>query len=136
MKFLVFIEQREGKIRKASLEALSLARRLSGGPVAAVLTGKGVAALAGGLGKYGAGVVYVADQEDLALYSTKGYVGALDAAAKMASPDAVLLAATAMGKDAAPRFAARNDVSVLADVMDLRVEDGRLVASRPVYSGK
>ena len=136
MKFLVFIEQREGKIRKASLEALSVARRLAGEPVAAVLTGKGVAALAAGLGKYGAGVVYVADSDDLALYSTKGYVGALDAAAKKASPDAVLIAATAMGKDVAPRFAARNDVSVLADVMDLRVEDGRLVAWRPVYSGK
>src|SRR6202023_241953 len=66
VKFLVFIEQREGKVRKASLEALSLARRLSGGPVTAVLAGKGVAPLAKDLGKYGAGVVYVADQPDLA----------------------------------------------------------------------
>jgi len=41
-----------------------------------------------------------------------------------------------MGKDVAPRFAARNDVSVLADVMDLRREGGRLVGSRPIYSGK
>jgi electron transfer flavoprotein alpha subunit len=136
MKFLVFIEQREGKIRKASLEALSVARRLAGEPVAAVLTGRGVAALASGLGRYGAGVVHVADREELALYSNKGYVGALDAAAKKESPDAVLIAATAMGKDVAPRFAAKNDVSVLADVMDLRVEEGRLVAWRPVYSGK
>jgi electron transfer flavoprotein alpha subunit len=136
MKFLVFIEQRDGKIRKASLEALSLARKLSGGPVAAVLPGKGVTALAKELGKYGAGTVYVADRDDLALYSNKGYVGALDAAAKKASPDAVLIAATSMGKDVAPRFAARHDVSALADVLDLRVEGDRLVAWRPVYSGK
>ncbi|HEY6929814.1 MAG TPA: electron transfer flavoprotein subunit alpha/FixB family protein [Thermoanaerobaculia bacterium] len=136
MKLLVFIEQREGKIRKASLEALSLARRLSGGPVAAVLPGKGVAALAKDLGKYGAATVYVADRDDLALYSNKGYVGALDQAASKENPDAVLIAATAMGKDVAPRFAARHDVSVLADVMDLRVEGDRLVAWRPVYSGK
>jgi electron transfer flavoprotein alpha subunit len=80
--------------------------------------------------------VYVADRDDLALYSNKGYVGALDAAAKKALPDAVLIAATSMGKDVAPRFAARNDVSALADVMELRVEEGRLVAWRPVYSGK
>ena len=40
MKFLVFIEQREGKVRKASLEALSLARRLGGGPAAAVIAGQ------------------------------------------------------------------------------------------------
>jgi electron transfer flavoprotein alpha subunit len=136
MKFLVFIEQREGRIRKASLEALALARRLAGGPAAAVLPGKGVTPLAAALGKSGAGVVYVADRDDLELYSNKGYVGALDAAAQKESPDAVLIAATAMGKDVAPRFAARRDVSVLADVMDLRLEGDRLVASRPVYSGK
>ena len=136
MKFLVFIEQREGKIRTASLEALSLARKLGGGPAAAVLPGKGVAALAKDLGRYGAGVVYVADRDDLALYSTQGYVGALDAAAGRENPDAVLLAATAMGKDVAPRFAARHDVSVMADVMALRLEGDRLVGTRPVYSGK
>lgn len=136
MKFLVFIEQRDGKLRKASLEALSLARKLSGGPVAAVLPGKGVTALAKDLGKYGAGVVYVSDREDLALFSSQGYVGALDAAAKKENPDAVLLAATSMGKDIAPRFAARRDVGVLADLMDLRLEGDRLVGSRPVYSGK
>jgi electron transfer flavoprotein alpha subunit len=140
VKFLVFIEQREGKIRKASLEALSLARKLSGagagGSVAAVIAGKGVAPLARDLGKYGAGVVYVGDREDLALYSTKGYVGALDAAAAKENPDAVLIAATAMGKDIAPRFAARRDSGVLADVMDLRLEGDKLVGSRPVYSGK
>jgi electron transfer flavoprotein alpha subunit len=136
MKFLVFIEQRDGKIRKASLEALSLARKLGGGPAAAVIAGEDVTALAKDLGKYGAGTVYIADRDELALYSNKGYVGALDAAAKKESPDAVLIAATAMGKDVAPRFAARHDVSALADVMDLRVEGDRLVAWRPVYSGK
>ncbi|HEY3173400.1 MAG TPA: electron transfer flavoprotein subunit alpha/FixB family protein [Thermoanaerobaculia bacterium] len=136
MKFLVFIEQREGRVRKASLEALALARRLAGAPVAAVLPGKGVTPLAAPLGKSGAGVVYVADRDDLELYSNKGYVGALDAAAQKEAPDAVLIAATAMGKDVAPRFAARRDVSVLADVMDLRLEGDRLVGSRPVYSGK
>jgi electron transfer flavoprotein alpha subunit len=136
MKFLVFIEQRDGKIRKASLEAVSLARKLGGGPAAAVLPGKGAAALAKDLGRYGAGTVYVADREDLALYSNKGYVGALEEATKKEKPDAVLIAATAMGKDVAPRYAARHDVSVLADVMDLRVEGDRLVAWRPVYSGK
>jgi electron transfer flavoprotein alpha subunit len=136
VKFLVFIEQREGKIRKASLEALSLARKLAGESVAAVIAGSGVTGLAEGLGPYGAARVHVADRADLALYSNKGYVGALDAARKKENPDAVLIAATAMGKDVAPRFAARNDVSVLADVMELSREGDRLVASRPVYSGK
>ena len=136
MKFLVFIEQRDGKVRKASLEALSLASRLVGGPVSAVIAGKGIADAAGELGKYGAGKVYVADRDDLALYSNRGYVGALQAAKEKESPDAVLIAATAMGKDVAPRFAAKNDAGVLADVMELHVDGDKLVGVRPVYSGK
>lgn len=136
MKVLVFIEQREGKIRKASLEALSLGASLAGGPVAAVVAGKGITSLAGELARYGARTVYVADRPELELYSNRGYTGALEAALEKENPDVVLIAATAMGKDIAPRFAAKNGVNVLADVMDLRVENGRLVAIRPVYSGK
>jgi electron transfer flavoprotein alpha subunit len=136
MKFLVFIEQREGKIRKASFEALSLASKLAGGNVAAVIAGKNVTGLAGELGKFGAGKVYVADRDDLALYSNRGYAGALQAAREKENPDAVLIAATAMGKDVAARFAAKNDVNLMADVMELRREGDRLVAMRPVYSGK
>ncbi|HET9795784.1 MAG TPA: electron transfer flavoprotein subunit alpha/FixB family protein [Thermoanaerobaculia bacterium] len=136
MKFLVFIEQRDGKIRKASLEALSLAARLAGGPVSAVIAGKAIGEAAKELGKFGAAKVYVADRDDLALYSNRGYGGALQAAREKESPDAVLIAATSMGKDLAPRFAAKNDAGVLADVMDLRVEGDRLVGVRPVYSGK
>jgi electron transfer flavoprotein alpha subunit len=136
MKFLVFIEQRDGRIRKASLEALSLAAKLSGGPVAAVLAGKGVTEPAKDLGTFGAGVVYVADRDDLALYSNRGYVGALQAAREKESPAAVLIAATSMGKDVAPRFAARNASGVLADVMELHLEGEKLVGVRPVYSGK
>ncbi len=136
MKFLVFVEQREGQIRRASLEAVRLASRLAGGPVAAIVAGHGVADAARVLSKYGAEVVYVADRHELALYSSQGYASALDAARKAAGADAVLIAATAMGKDLAPRFAARNGVGVLVDVIDLQVEGNQLVAKRPVYSGK
>jgi electron transfer flavoprotein alpha subunit len=136
MKILVFIEQREGRIRKASLEALRHAAKLAGGQVAAVVAGHGITPAARELGSHGAGKVYVADREDLALYSNAGYVAALEAARAREEPDAVLLAATAMGQDVAPRFAARNGAGLLADVMELRVEEGRLVAVRPVYSGK
>ena len=113
MKFLVFIEQRDGKIRKASLEALSLARKPRRRPRGGGHPGQG---------RRGAreGSRQVRRRDGLrrgprrprALFSNKGYVGALDAAAKKCSPDAVLIAATAMGKDVAPRFAARHDVSV------------------------
>ncbi|MEO8585879.1 MAG: electron transfer flavoprotein subunit alpha/FixB family protein [Acidobacteriota bacterium] len=136
---LVFIEQRDGKIRKSSLEALTLGHSLSkksGGALAAVIAGSGISSLAPELAAYGASRVFVADKPELALFSSEGYTTALDAAATAFNPSIVLASATAMGRDVAPRFAARRGVGVLSDVMSLDVVDGRLVGSRPVYSGK
>jgi electron transfer flavoprotein alpha subunit len=136
---LVFIEQRDGKIRKSSLEALTLGRVLAGktgGALGAVVAGSGIGSLAAELGAYGAAKVFLADRPELAMFSTEGYTAALDAAATAYKPSIVLVSATAMGRDVAPRFAARRRVSVLSDVMTLDVEGGRLAGERPVYSGK
>ncbi len=136
---LVFIEQRDGKIRRSSLEALTLGRALSqktGGTLGAVVAGSGIASLAGELAAYGAAKVFVADRPELALFSSEGYAAALDAAVTAFKPSIVLASATAMGRDVAPRFAARRGVSVLSDVMTLDVANGRISGERPVYSGK
>jgi electron transfer flavoprotein alpha subunit len=136
---LVFIEQRDGKIRKSSLEALTLGYSLSkksGGFLGAVIAGSGIGALAGELAAYGAAKVFVADKPELQLFSSEGYTAALDAAWAAFQPSIVLASATAMGRDVAPRFAARRGVSVLSDMMTLDVANGRLIGERPVYSGK
>lgn len=133
---LVFIEQRDGEIRRASHQALGEAHRLASGPgwpVAAVLVGPGDPA---SLGAWGAQTVYHASGDDLALYSAEGYAGAVAAAAEKASPVAIFFAGTAMGRDLAPRLAARLGVGALADVVGLELEGDALVARRPVYSGK
>src|SRR5258706_7223083 len=96
---LVFIEQRDGKIRKASLEALTLGRTLAaktGGALGAVIAGSGVSSLASELAQYGASNVFVADRPELALYSCEGYTAALDTAVTAFSPSLVLLSATMM----------------------------------------
>lgn len=136
---LVFVEQRDGKIRKSSLEALTLGLTLSkktSGALGAVVAGSGVGSLPSELAPYGAAKVFVADKPELALFSSEGYTAALDAAASAFNPSIVLVSGTAMGFDVAARFAARRGVGVLSDVMALDVENGRLVGSRPVYSGK
>ena len=136
---LVFIEQRDGKIRKASFEALTLGREVAaktGGALGAVVAGSGIAGLAPELAAYGAAKVFVADKPELALYSCEGYTAALDAAVTAFAPGILLVPATSMGKDVAPRLAARRKVGLLSDVMSLDVEGGRLVATRLVYSGK
>ena len=132
---LVFIEQRGGSVRKGSLEALSEARRHSD-DVSAIIAGSGVADAATSLGEYGAKKVFVADHPELEHYQSEGYAAAVAKAVETASPEAVFLSASAMGKDLAPRVAARLDVGCLADVVALESTDGGFSAKRPVYSGK
>jgi electron transfer flavoprotein alpha subunit len=136
---LVFVEQRNGSIRKASLEALSEAKRLAAGAgwsVCAVLPGRGVAAKAAELGSHGAGRVYVADEEHLARYSAEGYTAVVRDAVSKCSPAALFMAATALGRDLSGRVAARLGWGCLADVTRLALDSGSLAATRPVYSGK
>lgn len=133
---LVFVEQRNGVVRQASLQAISEAHRQAGGDVAAVLVGSGVGDAAAGLGAYGAAKVFVADDPNLALYSSEGYGEAVAKAVEAAAPDAVFFAGTAMGRDLGPRVAAKLGVGALADVVALEKDGDQFVARRPVYSGK
>ena len=138
MEVLVFVEQRDGKVKKASLEALSVGRALadsSGGSVAAVILGQGVSGLAGEAGRHGADRVYVGDDAIFAAYSTDAYGLAVGKAAQVSGVGALLFAATAMGKDLAPRVSARLEIGLLSDVTAFTL-DGGLVFRRPVYSGK
>jgi len=135
---LVFVEQRNGEIRKTSLQAISQAKREggAGGEVAAVLPGSGIADAAAGLGAWGADKVFVADDPNLALYSAEGYAEVVARAVELTSPSAVFFGGTAMGRDLAPRLAAKVGVGGLPDVVDLTADGESFSAVRPVYSGK
>ncbi len=133
---LVFVEQRNGDIRQASLQAISEAHRQAGGDVAAVFVGSGIGDAAAGLGAYGAARVFLADDPNLALYSSEGYGEAVAKAVESAAPNAVFFAGTAMGRDLAPWVAAKLGTGALADVVALEKDGDQFVARRPVYSGK
>ncbi|HKR66947.1 MAG TPA: electron transfer flavoprotein subunit alpha/FixB family protein [Thermoanaerobaculia bacterium] len=130
---LVFTEIKDGKLKKASREALSIGRKLAesaGGELSAFATD---AAAAEEAGRYGAKKVYVASAGD---YNTETYTTALAQAVSDAQPSIVLFAGTSNGRDLAPRLAARLNVGVASDVDRLEWTDGKLRARRPVYSGK
>ncbi|MFQ5906588.1 MAG: electron transfer flavoprotein subunit alpha/FixB family protein [bacterium] len=135
---LIVAEHTEGKLRNASLEILGVARRLAGktsGSPCALLVGNGVEELASSLAAYGAGKVYIAEDPNLAGYSTEGYCTAVCSVVEKAEPDVVLFVASARGRDLAPRVAARLGVGMVSDCTDASYEDG-LVVTKPVYAGK
>jgi electron transfer flavoprotein alpha subunit len=138
MSILVFVEQRDGKLRGVSREALGQATRLAGtlgGPVVGVCTAVSDPGLAK-LGEAGADQVLLASHPEFAHYHPRGAVAAIVAANEKVKPQAILFSASAMGRDLAPRVAARLGVGLASDCTALDVEGGRLVATRPVYAGK
>ncbi len=136
---LIVAEQRDGKLRKISLELLNIGAQLAekvGGNLGAVLVGSGVSGLAADLGKCGAKDVYVVESDSLGTYSGDGFAAAVEAAAKQADPAILLIGASAQGKDLAPRVAAKLETGLSSDCTALEILDGKLAATRPVYSGK
>ena len=135
----VYIEVRDGKVKKSSLEALAEAKRRAdelGWTAEAVLVGSGLEGLAGEAFPQGAAKVHVLDAPALAAYSSGGYAHALAAYVAEAKPKSMFFAATAMGKDLAPRLAARLGVGLASDCTKVAVKDGTLVFTRPIYAGK
>ena len=138
MSLLVFIEQRDGKVRSVAREALGEAKRLAatlGGPVVGVSCGASADGLAS-LGEAGAEKVLAATHEAFARYEGAGYAAAVAAAAKATGAKLVLFGASSIGKDLAPRVAARLGVGLAADCTSLDAAGGKLVARRPVMAGK
>jgi electron transfer flavoprotein alpha subunit len=137
---LAVVEQRDGSLRGTAREVVSaaadLASELGGEVHALVVGGAGVAGGAGALGAFGAQVVKVAAHEALAGYQPEGYAEIVGRTVREGGYAVVVFAATGQGKDLAPRVAADLDVPLAGDVTGLAVEEGRVVMTRPVYSGK
>ena len=136
---LVFVEVRDGKIRKSSLEAVSEAKRISGkmgGEPVAVLVGAETQSLASQVGAFGATTVYTVEDASLRAYAPEAYAQAVVAAARKSDAGVIFAAATALGKDLAPTVAGMMGVGLAADCTGLSFEGGELLARRPVYAGR
>ncbi len=136
---LAIAEQRDGKFRKVTFEALSEGRRIAdamGGELVAVVLGSGVEETARGLDKYGADRILVADAPQLAQYRTDTYADALAQVMSAETPAVVILGASSQGKDLAARLAARLDAALAMDCLSVRVDAGKIIAKRPMYGGK
>jgi len=135
---LVFIEEREGKVKKTSLEVLSAACKLAEPlkeKVMALRMGAGECSV--DLAHYGADKVISAQHELLNAYSTEGYCQTVAQVAEAEQPRIILGSASAMGKDFLPRVAAKLGVGLAQDCIEANIVDGQqLECVRPIYAGK
>jgi electron transfer flavoprotein alpha subunit len=135
---LAFAESRGGDLRKVANEAVTAARALAdaaGGEVHVVMAGPpGIAAKAESLGTYGADVVTVAEHATFADYNPEALASLV--AAKAAGYRAVVLIASAQGKDLAPRVAAKLGVPLASDLTTVQLSGDTVVGTHPVNTGK
>ncbi len=136
---LVFAEQRDGEIQNVALELIGKGRELAASlneEVTAVILGHNVEGLASELIAYGADNVVVADDEKLAIYDTEAYTQVLSKIINEKKPEIVLVGATTLGRDLAPRVSARVVTGLTADCTMLEIgEDRELLMTRPAFGG-
>ena len=136
-KILVVAEQMQGELKKATLNAITLAKALServGGGYDIVVAGSGVNGVAAELAAYGAEKVYSVDAPELAHYLAQPYTKAVAAAVAHSGAQFIVGPSDTYGKDLLPRVAAATGAGMVADCIAL-AGDGELLFKRPMYAG-
>jgi electron transfer flavoprotein alpha subunit len=131
MPILVFLEHHEGELQKGPLGVLAKAASLGDGEVAGAIVGTGAAGLAEEAGRHGAAKVWVAEDPALEAALPQPRVDVLANVVEAGGYDGVLFAASVLASDVAAGLAARLDAGLNWDLVDLALEDGRLVGKRP-----
>ncbi len=139
MKILAIAEQREGKFKKTAFEITKAAKEIADKlncEMVSLVMGSGVESIASELGGFGATRVIVVDDPQLNYYSTTAYTKIISEIAKKESANILLMPASQIGKDLAPRLAVKFDAGLVSDCTALKIEDGNIIATRPIFAGK
>jgi len=136
---LAIAEQSEGIFRKVTYEALSEGKRIAdslGCDLTALVLGSGIENNAKELGKYGAERIIVVDQQVLGEYLNDAYTNVIGDVLRKEKPAVVIIGASTQGKDLSARLSARLGAPLVMEGVAIRVENGKLVVTRPMYGGK
>lgn len=136
----VWVEQFKGQPAAASWEAIGVARRLADelgdSVIACAFGGQGMESLAQEAVSYGADAALLTEDATLADFRVEPQAALMAEAIREAEPTAVLIGATFRGRELGPALAVELDTGCVADCTALEIEDGQLVATRPIYAGK
>jgi len=136
----VFAEQHDNVFHRSAFELLGCARYLAdelGEEVVATALGSGIQDRARDLIEYGADRCIVVDHPALAYYQTCTYTHALGTLVRRYKPNILLISATHLGRDLAPRMSRRLGLGLTADCTRLSIdpEERILLQTRPAFGG-
>lgn len=142
----VFAQQVDHQIDDVVFELLSEAKKLTASiqiddyNVVAVLLGENVTNLTSVLFEHGADNVIVCDNPRLNRYTTDDYTDVICKIIREKKPDSFLIGATGIGRDLAPRIAARIDTGLTADATQIEIDPTgehptQLWITRPAFGG-
>lgn len=136
---LAIAEQSEGIFRKVTYEALSEGKRIAdslGCDLTALVLGSGIENNVKELGKYGAERIIVIDNQVLGEYLNDAYTNVIGDVLRKENPAVVIIGASTQGKDLSARLSARLGAPLVMEGVAIRVENNKLVVTRPMYGGK
>lgn len=142
----VFVEQKNGEVANVGYELISEARKLVASiphmnfKVVGVILGNNIKQKANDIIAHGADKVIVVEHPLLEDYSTQFYADALTEVITNFKPDSFLTGATVLGRDLAPRVAARLNAGLTADATKIEMDpekkdEALLLVTRPTFGG-
>ncbi len=135
----VYADCTGGKIHRVTFELCGKARELAavtGHPVYAILIGYNVSENAKTLLRYGVDKVFVYDAPEFAEFRIEPYTAAFCDFIDKQKPSSILVGATNLGRQLAPRVAARCRTGLTADCTVLEMKENTdLVQIRPAFGG-
>jgi len=132
-EILVLAELTPTGVRKATLELLTLARRL--GEPSAIVCGDATDDVVARLGEYGATTVYAVTAPEMEQFLSVPKAEAVATIAQRVSPFAVLVTSGPEGKDVAARVAIRLDSGLVTDAIDVVADGSTVTTTQSVVAG-
>lgn len=135
----VYVDHVDGEIHPVTYELLGKAKELAekiDHPVYAIFMGSNVGDKAQELLHYGADKVFVCDKPELQYFKIETYTAVFEEFINRIKPCAILVGATPVGRQLAPRVAARFKTGLTADctILDMH-KNTDLVQIRPAFGG-
>ena len=139
MSVFVWIETFAGRANPGSWEALAAGMSLAdsmGCAVTAIVYGENAASIAAEAARFGADEALICASDDQGAYEMESCIALLSDIVKQREPDYLLAVGSSRGRELLASSALDTDSGYIADALDLRLEDGTIVAARAAYAGK